>query len=124
MSQYSKRVERQRQKIAAEDWAGKVKAVHAHSLSSMYYDTRPEDTEDSKSVLDVEYNSGKIERTLNNGEKYIFTDYELKGDELLSAFSQNNWYCVFTLTPSCGIMVQSNDKDKLWKKLKEVRWVL
>jgi len=56
----------------------------------MYYDNRPEDTEDGKSVLDVEYNSGRIERTLDNGEKFIFTDYELKGDELLSAFSQNN----------------------------------
>ena len=51
---------------------------------------RPEDTEDGKSVLDVEYNSGRIERTLNSGEKFIFTNYELKGDELLSAFSQNN----------------------------------
>lgn len=90
MSQYSDRVEKQRQKIAAEDWAAKVKAIHAHSLSSMYYDTRPEDTEDGKSVLDVEYNSGRIERTLDNGEKFIFTDYELKGDELLSAFNQNN----------------------------------
>lgn len=90
MSQYNDRVERQRQKIAAEDWAIKVRAVHAHSLSSMWYDTRPEDTEDGKSVLDVEYNSGRIERTLNSGEKFIFTNYELKGDELLSAFSQNN----------------------------------
>ena len=90
MSQYNDRVERQRQKIAAEDWAIKVRAVHAHSLSSMWYDTRPEDTEDGKSVLDVEYNSGRIERTLNSGEKFIFTNYELKGDELLRAFSQNN----------------------------------
>lgn len=90
MSQYNDRVERQRQKIAAEDWAIKVRAVHAHSLSSMWYDTRPEDTEDGESVLDVEYNSGRIERTLNSGEKFIFTNYELKGDELLSAFSQNN----------------------------------
>lgn len=90
MSQYNDRVERQRRKIAAEDWAIKVRAVHAHSLSSMWYDTRPEDTEDGESVLDVEYNSGRIERTLNSGEKFIFTNYELKGDELLSAFSQNN----------------------------------
>jgi hypothetical protein len=90
VSQYNDRVERQRRKIAAEDWAAKVKAIHAHSLGSMYYDTRPEDTEDGKSVLDVEYNSGRIERTLNSGERFIFTKYELKGDELLSAFSQNN----------------------------------
>ena len=90
MSQYSKRVERQRQKIAAEDWAAKVKSIHAHGLSSMYYDTRPEDTEDGKNVLDVEYNSGKIERTLDSGERFIFTKYELKGDALIQAYSQNN----------------------------------
>jgi hypothetical protein len=90
MGQYDEIVERQRQKIAAEDWAAKVKAIHAHSLGSMYYDTRPEDTEDGKSVLDVEYNSGRIERTLDSGEKFIFTNYELKGEELISAFSQNN----------------------------------
>lgn len=90
MSQYNNRVERQRQKIAAEDWAAKVKAIHGHSLSSMYYDTRPEDTEDGKSVLDVEYNSGRIERTLYSGEKFIFTNYEMKGEDLISAFSQNN----------------------------------
>lgn len=91
MSQYNNRVERQRQKIAAEDWAAKVKAIHGHSLSSMYYDTRPEDTEDGKSVLDVEYNSGRIERTLNlSGEKFIFTKYEMKGEDLISAFTQNS----------------------------------
>ena len=90
MSQYDDRVERQRLLILAEEWAEGVKSIHAHSLSSMWYDTRPEDTEDGKSVLDVEYNSGRIERTLNSGEKFIFTNYELKGDELLSAFSQNN----------------------------------
>ena len=90
MGQYDEIVERQRQKIAAEDWAIKVRAVHAHSLSSMWYDTRPEDTEDGKSVLDVEYNSGRIERTLNSGEKYIFTEYELKGDDLISSYTQNN----------------------------------
>ena len=90
MGQYDEIVERQRQKIAAEDLAEKVRAVHAHSLNSMWYDTRPEDTKDNKNVLDVEYNSGRIERTLESGEKFIFTDYELKGDELISAFSQNN----------------------------------
>ena len=90
MGQYDDRVERQRQKIAAEDWAAKVKAIHAHSLNSMYYDNRPEDTEDGKSVLDVEYNSGRVERTLDSGEKYIFTEYELKGDDLINSYTQNN----------------------------------
>jgi hypothetical protein len=90
VSQYSDRVEKQRQKIAAEDWAGKTKSIHAHSLNSMWYDNRPEDTADGKSVLDIEYNSGRVERTLDNGQKFIFTDYELKGDALLQSYIQNN----------------------------------
>lgn len=90
MGQYDDRVERQRQKIAAEEWAKKVKSIHAHSLSSMWYDNRPQDTEDSKGVVDVEYNSGRVERTLVNGDKFIFTDYELKGEALINSYSQNN----------------------------------
>lgn len=90
MGQYDYKVERQRQKLAAEKWAKEVKALHAHSLSSMWYDNRPEDTEDGKSVLDVEYNSGRIERTLDSGEKFIFTDYELKGEALINSYTQNN----------------------------------
>jgi len=90
MGQYNYKVERQRQKLAAEEWAKEVKALHAHSLSSMWYDNRPEDTADGKNVLDVEYNSGRVERTLDSGEKYIFTEYELKGDDLINSYTQNN----------------------------------
>ena len=90
MGQYDYKVERQRQKLAAEEWAKKVKTLHAHSLSSMWYDNRPQDTADGKNVLDVEYNSGIIERTLDSGKKYIFTEYELKGDDLISSYTQNN----------------------------------
>lgn len=90
MGQYDYKVERQRQKLAAEEWAKEVKALHAHSLSSMWYDNRPEDTADGKNVLDVEYNSGRVERTLDSGEKYIFTEYELKGDDLINSYNQNN----------------------------------
>jgi hypothetical protein len=90
MTQYDERVERQRIKIKAEDWAKGVKTLHAHSLSSMWYDDRPEDTADGKSVFDKEYNNGIVERTLSNGETYVFRKYELKGDALISAFTQNN----------------------------------
>ena len=80
MTQYDERVERQRIKIKAEDWAKGVKTLHAHSLSSMWYDDRPEDTADGKSVFDKEYNNGIVERTLSNGETYVFRKYELKSD--------------------------------------------
>jgi len=105
MTQYDDRVERQRIKIKAEDWAKGVKSLHAHSLSSMWYDDRPEDTADGKSVIDKEYNNGVVERTLASGEKFVFRKYELKGDALISAFTQNNWKKVFTFATRCGIMV-------------------
>ena len=90
MTQYDESVDRQRLKIEAEDWAKGVKSLHNHSLSSMWYDSRPQDTEDGKRVMDKEYNNGRVERTLSNGETFIFTEYELKGDDLISAYSQNN----------------------------------
>ena len=54
MTQYEDRVEQQRQKLAAEEWANGVKCIHAHSLSSMWYDDRPQDTAEGKSVVDKE----------------------------------------------------------------------
>lgn len=87
MGQYDDRVERQRLLIKAEEWAQGVKSMHAHSLSSMWYDDRPEDTADGKGVLDVEYNSGRIERTLHDNSKVSFGE-ELKGDALIDAYSK------------------------------------
>ena len=68
MSQYDSRVEKQRLKIEAEEWAKGVKSLHAHSLDSMHYDNRPQDTEDGKNVMDIEFNDGSVKRTLQNGE--------------------------------------------------------
>ena len=90
MSQYDERVEQQRLKIAAEEWAQGVRSLHAHSLNSMWYDTRPEDTADGKGVVDTEYNNGLVKRQLNNGEVYLFTENELKGDALIQAYTQSS----------------------------------
>lgn len=90
MTQYENEVEYQRQKLAAEEWANGVKSIHAHSLSSLWYDDRPQDTADGQKVVDREFNSGRVERTLENGQIYIFTKYELKGDELIDSYVQNN----------------------------------
>ena len=90
MTQYENEVEYQRQKLAAEEWANGVKCIHAHSLSSLWYDDRPQDTADGQKVVDREFNSGRVERTLENGQIYIFTKYELKGDELIDSYVQNN----------------------------------
>ena len=88
MGQYSDRVERQRLLLEAEEWAQGVASLHAHSLSSMWYDTRPQDTQDGKGVVDKQYNSGLIERTLDDGS-IVYFGKELKGDELIDAYTRN-----------------------------------
>ena len=90
MTQYEDRVEYQRLKLKAEKWANGVKCIHAHSLSSLWYDDRPQDTADGQKVVDREFNNGRVERTLENGQVFIFTKYELKGDDLIGAYTQNN----------------------------------
>jgi hypothetical protein len=67
MSEYSDKVEKQRIKLAAEAWREKIKGLHAHSLTSMWYENNP--SEAAKGVLDVTYNDDSILRTLHSGEK-------------------------------------------------------
>lgn len=89
MTQYTETVERQRIKMEAEDWAKTVKSVHAHSLQSMHYDTRPEDTANGKCVTDTEYNSGIVERRQNGKLIYTFGK-KLTGQALIDAYTRNN----------------------------------
>lgn len=88
MTQYKNEVEKQAKLLAAEEWANGVKSVHAHSLNSMWYDTRPQDTE-GKSVLDIQYNDGLIERRLDNGELVFFGE-KLKGDDLIYEWERHD----------------------------------
>lgn len=85
MGQYEERVERQRNLLQAEEWAKGFSCMHIHSLSSMWYDNRPQDTEDGKMVTDIQYNSGLIKRTLEDGSVVYFGN-ELKGDELIDEY--------------------------------------
>jgi len=87
MGQYQDKVERQRLLLEAEEWAKGVSGIHAHSLSSMWYDTRPQDTQDGKSVCDRHFNSGLIERTCDDGSIVYFGE-ELKGDELIDQYQK------------------------------------
>ena len=85
MTEHDWKVERQRKLIAAEEWSRGVKSMHAHSMSSMWYDNRPEDTANGKSVIDIEYNGGLIKRILDSG-KTIYFGERLRGDELIDAY--------------------------------------
>lgn len=89
MTEYKESVQRQAKLLAAEEWAKGVSGIHAHSLNSMWYDTRPQDTEDGKSVLDIEYNNGLIKRKLNDGTEVYFGK-KLKGDDLIYEYERNS----------------------------------
>ena len=88
MTQYTNEVERQAKILAAEEWATEVKGLHSHSLKTMWYDTRPQDT-DNKNVLDIEYNDGLIERRLESGE-IVYFGTKLTGEELLYEWERAN----------------------------------
>ena len=87
MGQYEDRVERQRLRLEAEKWANGVKTVHSHQLKSMWYDDRPEDT-DNGPVIDVSYNDGRIERTIIKSKKKIMMGEVITGEELLRAYTR------------------------------------
>ena len=86
MTQHSEIVEQQRLLIAAEKWAVGVKSLHAHSMDSMHYDDRPQDT-DGKSVIDIEYYGGWIERWQNNQHIHTFGK-KMSRKELLEAYGR------------------------------------
>ena len=88
MSQYEERVEQQRLKLEAEKWAKGIKHLHSHQLKSMWYDDRPQDTDEGP-VCDVQYNDGRIERTiLKTGEKVTFGE-SITGEELIYEYQRN-----------------------------------
>tara|TARA_B100000287_G_scaffold351901_1_gene341172 strand:+ start:319 stop:588 length:270 start_codon:yes stop_codon:yes gene_type:complete len=88
MTQYEERVEYQKELLEAEDWAKTFKCLHRHSLNSMWYDTRPQDTEGGKHVTDIQYNNGLIKRILSDGTEVFFGE-ELKGRDLVDQYRKH-----------------------------------
>tara|TARA_B100000945_G_C19855760_1_gene356034 strand:+ start:118 stop:390 length:273 start_codon:yes stop_codon:yes gene_type:complete len=88
MTQYRNAVQKHLLLLEAEEWANSPKAIHTHATSSMWYDTRPEDTADGH-VTDIEYNSGLVVRSKN--DKIIHTFGErLTGDALIDSYRKSN----------------------------------
>tara|TARA_B100001057_G_scaffold23735_3_gene21957 strand:- start:5429 stop:5674 length:246 start_codon:yes stop_codon:yes gene_type:complete len=81
MTEFKDVVYKQRQLLLAEEWALGVSSIHAHSLSSMHYDDRPEDTANGEGVIDTEFNNGLIERK-KNGQVIHYFGTKLEGDDL------------------------------------------
>lgn len=90
MSQYDAVVERQRQMMKAEEWSKGVKAVHAHSFTTMWYENNPDRTGDDLRVIDVEYNDGTIEREYMVSGKKEIIGTRLTGQNLLDEFGRHN----------------------------------
>ena len=94
MGQYDEVVERQRQLLAAEEWAEGCSCIHSHRLKSMWYDDKPEHTDNNQFVIDKHYNGGEIERTIfdTGGKKigiHMFGERKT-GDDLIQEYTRNN----------------------------------
>ena len=87
MTEYSKLIERKRKQLQAEEWAKGIQHIHVHRLTSMWYETRPEDMK-MGNVIDTTYNDGTIERKLKNGGIVFMTDEKLTGDALIDAWEK------------------------------------
>ena len=75
MTQYDERVELQKQILKAEEYRDSPKWVHAHRLTSMWYETEKTKKDAVKGVVDVQYMDGRIERTVTpTGKKYLIQD--------------------------------------------------
>jgi hypothetical protein len=85
MSQYDDRVNAVRDRLAAEEWANGVKSLHAHSLESMWYDTGRKDGR----VIDVQFNSGLIERLIVETDEKVYFGEALTGQELVDAWNRS-----------------------------------
>ena len=84
MTEFNDKVEKQRTRIEAEKWANGVKSLHAHSLTSLAYDTRGDDG----SVLDIPYNDGSIKREIQSNNQVVWLGEKLTGEDLLQAYSR------------------------------------
>ena len=85
MTEFNSIVEEQKLLLEAEEWAKGVKTVHAHSLTSLWYDTRKNDG----AVLDIEFNNGLVKREIRKTGEIIFLGKALTGVELINSFVRN-----------------------------------
>jgi len=85
MTEFNSIVEEQKLMLEAEEWAKGVKTVHAHSLTSLWYDTRKNDG----AVLDIEFNNGVVKREIRKTGEIIFFGKALTGVELINSFVRN-----------------------------------
>ena len=88
MSQYNEKVALQRQILKAEEYVNLPTCIHAHRLTSMWYDNDQTVKDVADGVMDIQYMDGRVERTLKSGKKYILVEGK-KGAELVQEVTRN-----------------------------------
>lgn len=86
MTQYNNRVEEQKLRLEAEEWASGVKSLHGHSLNSLWY----ADGRSDGSVLDIMYNDGSVERQITSTGETVILGIRLKGQDLVNSYVQES----------------------------------
>ena len=88
MSQYNEKVALQRQILKAEEYVNQPTCIHAHRLTSMWYDNDQTVKDVADGVMDIQYMDGRVERTHKSGKKYILVEGK-KGAELVQEVTRN-----------------------------------
>ena len=88
MSQYNEKVALQRQILKAEEYVNQPTCIHAHRLTSMWYDNDQTVKDVADGVMEIQYMDGSVERTLKSGKKYILVEGK-KGAELVQEVTRN-----------------------------------
>tara|TARA_B000000532_G_scaffold233091_1_gene216407 strand:- start:50 stop:349 length:300 start_codon:yes stop_codon:yes gene_type:complete len=89
MTEYRERVDMQKKILLAEEYRNSPKWVHAHSLTSMWYETEETKEDAVKGVMDTQFMDGRIERVVNTtGKKYIIKE-GLTGEDLVQEVTRN-----------------------------------
>ena len=88
MTQFKDKVRKQKMLLEAEKWGNTVQTYQYHNLPSMWYDTRPEDTENGNYVSDFQFNNGLIKRTLENGS-IVWIGKKISGEKLINIYTQH-----------------------------------
>lgn len=84
MTQYTDSVERHKLMHKAEKWAKGVRSLHAHALDSMWYALDRKDGH----VMDIEYNNGLVQRTIQETGEILYFGKQLQGDKLLDQYER------------------------------------
>ena len=89
MTEYNDKVELQRQILLAEEHVDTVINIHAHSITSMWYETDETIKDAVKGVIDTSYMDGRIEREVSTtGKKYTLVEGRT-GADLVQEVTRN-----------------------------------